>query len=125
MAAKVAEQLAAQIQVVIDDPIGFTDNEIRGGLGLLNAKGLGPTFLPQMVTQYANQGVAAFDNVRPHQRTSPGAPRPSTTDQRVMAALQLGAEMEAARTGEPVKPVENPFAQLGHPIQPAIEGAWK
>jgi hypothetical protein len=76
LAAKVAEQLAEQIQIVLTDPVGFTDDEIRGGLGLLDAKGLGPGFLPQMVTQYANQGAAAFDTINRRPRTSPGSPRP-------------------------------------------------
>jgi hypothetical protein len=83
-----AEKLAVEIHTLIRD--GYTDNEIRHGLGQLRVRKLGPTMLPGLVDELANTLPNA--NVIPI--TAAGV-RPSTTDQRVANTLALGARLQA------------------------------
>ncbi len=83
-----AERLAAEIHTLIGD--GYTDTEIRNGLGQLRVRRLGPSTLPSLVDELANAAPATATpgtNVVPFA----GRPqhRPSTTDQRVGQALAL------------------------------------
>lgn len=78
--------VAKQLRTLLEE--GIDPGDIRAGLAAWHTKGLHPATLPSVVNEVMNRGAAP-----------PPAPRPSTTDQRVSAALALAqkyAEQEAA-----------------------------
>lgn len=81
-----AEKLAAEIHTLIGD--GFTDVEIRNGLGQLRVRKLGPGMLPAIVDELANTLPGNVVALRP-------STRPSTTDQRVADAVERGRRLQA------------------------------
>lgn len=72
-------QVGKSIKTMLGEGIDPVD--IRRGLAAWHSKGLSPSTLPSVVNQLMNG-------------TGPAA-RPSTTDQRVNAALQLAAQFDA------------------------------
>lgn len=64
---------------------GIDPVDVRRGLAAWHSKGLHPSTLPSIVNQLMN-ATGTIGTV----------PRPSTTDQRVNAALQLAAQFDAA-----------------------------
>lgn len=86
-----AEKLAAEIHTLIGD--GYTDLEIRAGLGQLRVRRLGPAMLAALVDELANQQPTPGNVIA--LRAADRSERPSTTDQRVSAALALAARYDA------------------------------
>jgi hypothetical protein len=82
-----AEKLAAEIHTLIRD--GYTDTEIREGLGQLRIRKLGPSVLPSLVDELANAATTAAPGTNVVPFAGRGQHRPSTTDQRVGQALAL------------------------------------
>jgi hypothetical protein len=92
VSSKNARKLSEEIHQLILD--GFTDLEIRNGLWQMRQRGFGPALLAQVVEEMANKASPLPDNVR-----ALPAVRPSTTDQRVSAALALAAKYDALEGG--------------------------
>ncbi|MEU5668975.1 hypothetical protein ABZ749_01130 [Micromonospora sp. NPDC047753] len=93
----VATKLAQHVHELLADK--FHPDHIREGLGQLRPRRLGPGALPSLVDEIANRTPsnvvtlpAAGNGVM---RASHVAGRPSTTDQRVAAALAAGAAVQA------------------------------
>lgn len=82
--ARQAERLAAEIHQLIAD--GYTDLEIRAGLGQLRPRKLGPAMLAALVDELAN--APAPSNVVALRGDRSGD-RPSVSDQRVGKGLDL------------------------------------
>ncbi|MCZ7376524.1 hypothetical protein [Micromonospora sp. WMMC250] len=93
----VATKLAQHVHELLADQ--FHPDHIREGLGQLRPRKLGPGALPSLVDEIANRPPsnvvtlpAAGNSVM---RASQTNGRPSTTDQRVAAALAAGAAVQA------------------------------
>jgi len=94
LAAKLAQHV---YELLADD---FHPDHIREGLGQLRPRKLGPGALPSLVDEIANRLPANVVNlpgpgVGTPMRANHAASRPSTTDQRVAAALAAGAALQA------------------------------
>lgn len=93
----VAAKLAQHVHELLAD--NFHPDHIREGLGQLRPRKLGPGALPSLVDEIANRLPANVVNLpgtgNTPMRGSQTGPRPSTTDQRVAAALAAGAALQA------------------------------
>lgn len=92
-----ATKLAQHVYELLAD--NFHPDHIREGLGQLRPRKLGPGALPSLVDEIANRLPANVVNLpgsgNAPMRGSPTGSRPSTTDQRVAAALAAGAALQA------------------------------
>lgn len=79
-------QTARQVQTLLAE--GIAPDDIRAGLARWMAKGSAPSAIPAFVNEAMNAGTVV-------PLRAPSQPRPSTTDQRVAAALELGRQMQA------------------------------
>lgn len=79
---RVVGQVSRELKSLLDE--GIDPADVRRGLAAWHQKSLHPSTLPSVVNEVMNGSPA---------RASP--PRPSTTDQRVAAALAAGARVQA------------------------------
>ena len=93
----VATKLAQHVHELLAD--NFHPDHIREGLGQLRPRKLGPGALPSLVDEIANRLPSNVVNLPAAgnglMRASQANGRPSTTDQRVSAALAAGAALQA------------------------------
>ena len=93
----VAAKLAQHVHELLAD--NFHPDHIREGLAQLRPRKLGPGALPSLVDEIANRlpsNVVTLPGAgNTVMRASQAGARPSTTDQRVAAALAAGAALQA------------------------------
>lgn len=100
--SKVAERLAGEIHQLCRD--GFSDDQIREGLGQLRIRRLGPGTLPSLVDELANRPADVI--------ALPSRSQKPTTDDKIRATLAIGERLDR----------EARIAALNASARPAIEG---